>query len=132
MRLLGLVIGLLVILVGAAGLAVPNVLLSLGQSAATPGGLYARAALRFALGLIFVLAAPASRAPRTLRVLGVIMIIAGLTTLWLGIAHVRAILDSWTATGLLGMRLVACVAMAIGGLLVYAFRSPAARSGEVK
>jgi len=48
------------------------------------------AALRIALGLVFVLAAPASRAPRTLRVLGVIVIIAGLTTPSFGVAHARA------------------------------------------
>ena len=44
----------------------------------TPAGLYAITVLRIAIGLVFVFAAPASRTPRTLRVLGLVVIIAGL------------------------------------------------------
>ena len=128
MRLLGLVIGVMVVLVGAIILAAPDVLLALGRSVTTAGGLYAVAALRIALGLVFVLAAPASRAPRTLRVLGVIVIIAGLATPWFGVARVRAILDWWTGAGPSFMRIPAVVAIAIGGFLVYVFRPP----GEAK
>ena len=78
MRWLGLVIGALVILASAISFAAPDLRLSLERSVMTPAGLYAIAALRIAIGLVFVLAAPASRAPRTLRVLGLIVIIAGL------------------------------------------------------
>ena len=53
----------------------------------TPAGLYAIAVLRVAIGLLFVLAAPSSRAPRTLRVLGLIVIVAGLATPWFGVAR---------------------------------------------
>ena len=125
MRMLGLVIGVLVILAGAIGLAAPELLLKVGRSALTPGVLYAIAALRIALGLVFVLAARASRAPRTLRVLGVIVVIAGLTTPWFGVARSRALMDWWAGAGLPFMRLAFGVAMAIGAFLVYAFRSPA-------
>jgi len=99
MRLLGLVIGVVVILGGAISFAAPDVLLALGRSVTTSGGLYAMAALRIALGLVFVLAAPASRAPRTLRVLGVIVIIAGLTTPSFGVARARTVLDWWASAG---------------------------------
>ena len=68
MRLLGLVIGALVILASAISFAVPDQRLSLESSLMTPPGLYAIAALRIAIGLVFVFAASASRAPRTLRV----------------------------------------------------------------
>jgi hypothetical protein len=107
---------------GSICFAAPHVLLSLGRSVMTPGGLYAIAALRVALGLSFVLAARASRAPRTLRVLGIIVIIAGLTTPWFGVARARLVLDWLAGAGF--MRLAAGVAMAIGGFLVYVFRSP--------
>lgn len=125
MRLLGLVIGVLVILVGAIGVAAPDVFLSVGRSVITPGGLYAIAGLRIAIGLVFVLAAPASRAPRTLRVLGVIVIIAGLTTPWFGVARSLAILDWWASIGPSLRRLEAGVAVALGGFFVYVFRPPA-------
>jgi hypothetical protein len=126
MRLLGLAIGVIVILVGAICLASPDVLLSLGHLAATPGGLYVVAALRIAIGLVLIFAAAESRAPRTLRVIGVFVIIAGLTTPWFGVERARAVLDWFTKAGPSFMRLTAGVAMAIGGFLSYVFR-PAAR-----
>src|SRR5437762_7223518 len=110
MRLLGLFIGVLLIVGGAIGVAAPDALLSLGRWVATPGGLYAVAGLRIALGVIFVLAAPASRAPRTVRVIGVVAIVAGLTTPLFGVARTRAILDWWASGGPWAMRLAAGVA----------------------
>src|SRR4249920_3901864 len=113
MRWLGLVIGALVILASAFSFAAPDLRLSLERSVMTPSGLYAIAALRIAIGLAFVLAAPASRAPRTLRVLGLIVIIAGLMTPWFGVARARAVLNWWASAGPLLMRLDAGVGMAI-------------------
>jgi hypothetical protein len=65
MRLLGLVIGALVILASAISFAVPDLRLSLERSVMTPTGLDTIAALRIAIGLVFVFAAPASRAGST-------------------------------------------------------------------
>lgn len=93
----------------------------------TPAGLNAIAAARIALGLVFVFAATASRAPRTLRVFGLMAIIAGLMTPWFGVARARAVLDWFASAGPLVMRLNAVVGMAIGGFLVYVFRAPARR-----
>ena len=56
MRLLGLVIGALVILGSAISFAAPDLRLSLERSVITPAGLYAIAALRIAI-VVFVLAA---------------------------------------------------------------------------
>jgi len=127
MRLLGLVIGALVIIGSAISFAVPDLRLSLERSMTTPAGFYAIAALRIGIGLVFVLAAPASRAPRTLRVLGLIVITAGVMTPWFGVARARAVLDWFASAGPLLMRLDAGVGMAIGGFLVYVFRAPARR-----
>ena len=60
MRLLGLVIGALVIFVSAISFAVPDLKLSLERSTMTPTGLDAIAVLRIAIGLVFVCVAPAS------------------------------------------------------------------------
>ncbi len=124
MRLLGLVIGALVILTSAISVAAPDLRLSLERSVITPVGLYAIAAMRIAIGLVFVLAAPASRAPRTLRVLGLIVIIAGLTTPWFGVTRAQAVLDWFASAGPLLMRLDAGVGMVLGAFLVYMFRTP--------
>jgi hypothetical protein len=128
MRLLGLAIGALVILASAISFAVPDLRLSLERSVMTPAGLYAIAALRMAIGLVFVLAAPASRAPRTLRVLGLIVIIAGLMTPWFGVARAQAVLNWLVTAGPLLMRFDAGVGMAFGGFLLYVFRTPTRRA----
>jgi hypothetical protein len=123
MRLVGLVIGALVILASAISLAAPDLRLSLERSVMTPAGLYAILALRIAIGLVLVCAAPESRAPRTLRVLGLIVIIAGLMTPWFGVARSRAVLNWLASAGPWLMRLDAGVGMAVGGFLVYVFRT---------
>jgi len=125
MRMIALVISGVVILVGAVGVAAPDVILSVGRSVITPGGLYAIAALRVVIGLVFLIGAPASRLPRTLRVLGVLVIIAGLATPWFGVARSLAVLDWWASIGPSLRRLEAGVAVALGGFLVYVFRPPA-------
>src|SRR4029453_938792 len=131
MRLLGLVIGALVIIVSAISFAVPELKLSLERSGMTPTGLYAIAVLRTAIGLVFVFAAPASRAPRTLRVLGLVVIIAGLTTPWFGVTRARTTLNWVASAGPLLMRLDACVGMAMGGFLVHVFRAPTQRATQL-
>ena len=128
MRWLGLVIGVLVILASAVSFAAPALRLSLERSVMTPAGLYAIAALRIAIGLVFVLAAPASRAPRTLRVLGLIVIIAGLSTPWFGVDRARAVVNWLASARPLLMRLDAVVGMTIGAFLVYVFRPPTRRT----
>jgi hypothetical protein len=77
-----------------------------------------------AIGLGFVFAAPASRAPRTLRVLGLVVILAGLSTPWFGVARAGAVVNWLASAGPLLMRLDAVVGMAIGGFLVNVFRTP--------
>jgi hypothetical protein len=128
MRLLGLVIGALFILASAISFAAPGLRLSLERSVMTPAGLYAIAVLRIAIGLGLVLAAAASRAPRTLRVVGLIVIIAGLSTPPFGVVRARAVVNWLENAGPLLMRLDAVVGMAFGGFLVYVFRAPTRRA----
>ena len=84
--------------------------------------------VRIAIGLTFVLAAPTSRAPRTVRVLGVLVIVAGLMTPWFGVARAHAVVHWLTAARPLWVRLDALVGMALGSFLVYVFRTPARRA----
>ena len=128
MRLLGRAIGAVVILGSAITVAAPDLRLALERVVITPAGLYAIAVLRIAIGLVFVLAAPASRAPRTVRVLGLFVIIAGLSTPWFGVARAGAVLNWFASAGPLLMRLDAALGMALGGFLVYVFRAPTRRA----
>ena len=129
MRLLGLAIGALVIVAGAISFAAPDLRLAIeGRVTTSAGLLFAIAALRIVIGLALVIAAQASRTPRTLRVLGFIVIAAGLMTPWFGIVRSRAVLNWFADAGPLWMRLDAAVGMALGGFLVHVFRAPMIRA----
>ena len=128
MRLAALLMGALIIVASALSFVSPELRLSLERSLLTPTGLYAIAAVRIAIGLVFVFAAPASRAPLTLRLLGVIVIIAGLATPWFGVARAREAMAWWESAGPLFRRGEAVVGLALGSFLVYVLRRPTRRS----
>jgi hypothetical protein len=124
MRWFGLAMGALLILVGAITVTVPGLRLAFERSVVTPTGIYAITAVRIAIGVGFVLAAPASRTPRMIRVVGLMVIVAGLSTPWFGVTRAQALMNWLENTGPLLMRVDAIVAMAIGVFLVYVFRLP--------
>jgi hypothetical protein len=87
---------------------------------ATPAGLYAAGALRLTMGLVVILCAPNSRAPKTLRALGAVMCMQGITATLLGPDRARAVLEWETTQGTALLRLGAAVALAAGVFLAFA------------
>jgi hypothetical protein len=87
---------------------------------ATPVGLYAAGAGRVAMGLVVILCASASRAPKTLRVLGAVMCMQALAATLLGPHRARAFLEWETMQGNALLRVGAAVALASGCFLVFA------------
>jgi uncharacterized protein YjeT (DUF2065 family) len=122
MRLLGLGIGALITAAAGISFAAPALRLSFEGSLMTPAGLYGIAAFRIAIGMVFILAGRASRAPRIIQALGVLVIIAGLATPWFGVARARAVLNAAASASSLWLRLDAGIGIALGLLLVYTFR----------
>jgi hypothetical protein len=110
---------LLVGVLGAIGVVSPSALLSIAQHLQTPPGLYAAAALRIILGGALLLAAPTSRAPRAIRAVGAIILVAGLMTPFFGLDRFRGILEWWSAQGPMFMRVWAGVALAFGFIMAY-------------
>jgi hypothetical protein len=104
---------------GAIGVLSPSTLLAIGSEFATPIGLFVAAAIRAAFGVVLVLAAPASRAPRTLRVVGLVIFAAGVITPFFGADRARAILDWWSAQGSLLLHFPPALALALGCSLIY-------------
>ncbi|MFY9550329.1 MAG: hypothetical protein WAU32_04200 [Thermoanaerobaculia bacterium] len=123
MTALALAVGLLVAGIGLVGVVAPQGLQAIAQHVDTPLGIYVAAAVRVAFGLILVRAAPASRSPGVLRVAGVVAIVAGLSTPFVGVDRARAILDWWSRQGPVLMRLGPALALAVGGFITYAVRS---------
>lgn len=120
MKVAALLIALFVILLGVTGLVAPQRLLAAAEYTVTPGGLYAAAAIRLAIGIILLFAANGSRFPRTLRVMGVLALIGGIGTLFLGTGRAREIADWATANGTIVIRAFGLFAIAVGSFIAYA------------
>ena len=71
------------------------------------------------MGLVVILFAQHSRAPKTLRALGAVMCMQALSATFLGPDRARAILE-WETTHTALLRAGAVVAVAAGGFLVFA------------
>ena len=115
--------GAVAIVASAISLVAPDLRLSFERSLITPAGLYVFAVGRIALGLVFVFAAPASRAPRMVRALGFIVIIAGLMTPVFGVTRALAVVDWMASAGPFLMHIDAVVGIALGSFLLYVFRA---------
>src|SRR5258708_30537938 len=90
--------------IGLVGVVAPPMILEFGRSLLTPAAIYAVAALRIGIGVVLVLVASVSRLAAVLRIVGIVIIIAGVLTLFLGVEHSRAILDWWSNQGSSFMR----------------------------
>jgi hypothetical protein len=123
--LVALFIGLVIAAQGVFGLAAPEVFLRALRYIQTPPVIYLAAAIRVVFGVVLFRAAPESRAPTFLRVLGFVIVIGGLLTPFFGVRIGHAILDWWSAGGPPLVRAWAGFSLALGVFIVYAV----ARSG---
>src|SRR5215470_10573279 len=116
------------IVAGLIGLVAPAELVRIARLFESPFGLYVAAAIRVLIGVALVLAAGGTRAPVVLRVIGVVIAVAGLLTPAVGLDRARAILDWWAAQGPAVTRTAGAIAVAFGCLLLYllAPRAPSA------
>jgi hypothetical protein len=114
------IIGVVIAGVGVIGVLAPSVLLDLGRSLLSANGLYSIAAARVAFGLLLLFVAGLSRMPRTLRVIGVLIIINGLVTPVFGVERSEVLLNWFSARGPAFVRAMAALAIAFGAFVVYA------------
>ena len=117
---LAMALGFIVAAVGVLGMVSPSVLLELGRALQSPGALYVVAAARVVFGAILVWAAPNSRAPRTLLVLGIFIIVAGLGTPFFGVDRSRSVFDWWSTQGSFLARAWPVAAIGLGLFIAYA------------
>ena len=121
MRFAALLVALFTIILSIVGLVSPeSVTTARRLYFATPAGLYSAAAVRLAMGLVVILSAAASRAPRTLRALGAVMCMQAFSAAILGPDRARAVLEWETTQGNAILRVGALVALAAGGFLAFA------------
>jgi hypothetical protein len=129
-RFAALLVAVFFMAVGVVGLVSPeSVTTARRMYFATPVGLYTAAAVRVAMGLVLILAAQASRAPKTLRVLGAVVCVQGLAATFFGPDRARAILEWETMQGTALLRVGAAVAVASGAFLAFAVTGRRPKSG---
>jgi hypothetical protein len=122
-KTLAFAIGLLIGAVGAAGIIAPSCLAWIAEHFVSSGAFYIIATVRVAFGLVLISVATVSRAPRALRVLGYLIVIAGITTALMGLAAIeraRAIIDWWLQQGSGVVRLTGVVVLTLGGFVAWA------------
>ena len=120
MALVALILSLFVAALGAIGIVSPGRLLRVVRQFQSTAGLYAAAILRIVLGVALFLAAPTSRSPEIVRILGIISFVSDLITPLFGLERFRRILDWWSARGPAFQRVWAGFALAFGVFLAYA------------
>ena len=121
MRSAAFLVALFAIVVGIVGVVSPDSVMTVRRLYfSTPVGLYTAGAVRVAMGLVVILSAPASRAPKTLRALGAVMCMQGLAATLFGPDRARAILEWEAMQGAALLRVGAAVALATGGFVAFA------------
>jgi len=118
MKTLAVLVGVFFVLLGIFGVARPGDIISFGYRLDTPTGLYLVAALRIGIGLVLLAAASASRTPNALRVVGGVILLAGIATAFMRVGYARAALDWFTAQGPSFIRMPFLVVIAVGVFLI--------------
>lgn len=127
---LAFIMGLLIFAVGAVGVLMPSSLVWTAQHFDTSGAFYLIGTARVAFGCVLISVAPVSRAPKTLRVLGYLIVIAGLTAVLTGVVAIdraRAMIEWWLQLGTGVIRLAGIIILALGGSVAFAC-APARRA----
>ena len=128
MRFAALLVALFTIVVGIGGLISPESGTEIRRLYfATPVRLYTAAAVRVAMGLVVFLSASASRAPKTLRALGVVMCLQGLAATLMGPDHARAVMEWEAMQGTALLRVGGAIALVAGGFIAFAVTSRSPR-----
>jgi hypothetical protein len=127
---LAFVMALLIMGVAAVGIFVPSGFVWIAQHSVTSGAFYVAATVRVAFGLVLTSVASVSRAPKTLRFLGCLILIAGIATALTGLVameRARALIEWWSRQGSGVFRLTGVLVLALGGFVAYAC-APARRA----
>lgn len=120
MKLVVLLIGGLILAAGLVGMAKPDAFVTFARRfLRLPGALWLAAALRIAIGVVFLLAAPDTRWPVFVQVFGWIAIVVGVITPFFG-SRLEVMLDWWTSRPPGFIRAWCVPVLALGGAIVFA------------
>ena len=120
MKIIALGIAALLILVGLTGVLWPEGLMDLMKYSFTSTGIYVAAISRMVLGGLLLVAAVATRTPKTIRVIAVIIFLAGVATALISPDRAQVLKDWWLSHGPDFLRIAACFPLAVGFFILVA------------
>jgi hypothetical protein len=115
-----LIFGIVIALLGLAGVARPEPFKTFAGSFRSTGMLYFAATIRIALGIVLLLAAPSCRFTIAVYVLGVVTLFSGLLLPILGQVRFAALIGWWIALSDTTTRAWMFLAIALGVFLILA------------
>jgi len=113
-------VSVLLIIQGLLGILAPDVFVGVIRLFQSPPMIYVAAALRIAIGIVLLCAVTGSRFPMFLRIFGVLVLIGGLLTSFIGVQFAHTILALWSSRGPWLVRLFALASLALGLMALYA------------
>lgn len=113
-------LGAFVMLVGVWGVLAPSRMVDFVKRFGSKGGLIFAVVIRVIIGLALWFAAPSSRAPLLLQVLGVLAIVAAVALPLMGLDRFKALLLWWTKLSPATQRLNSLFAVAFGAAILWA------------
>ena len=120
MKTIALLIALLMVSLGLTGVVWPEGVMQFATYSFTATGLYVAAAVRIVLGGMLLFAATATRTPRTIRIIGLLILVAGIATALISVERAQSMKDWWLGHGPHVLRIAACVPLAVGIFLAWA------------
>jgi uncharacterized membrane protein HdeD (DUF308 family) len=109
-----LLIAALMILLGLTAVFWPTGLMDVAKWSFMPKGLYVAGAVRIVLGLLLLVAAGATSTPKMVRVIGAIIVAAGIATACLNADTAQRLASWWLENGEDRLRITACLPLAVG------------------
>ena len=120
MRILILLIGMLIVAVGAFCMLKPASFRAWLGFFTQGNRLYAALLFRIVAGVALVAGASVTRMPQTVFWLGVLLVVAGISGFFMGVGRIRAMANWWAQRSNGVVRGWALMAVALGTVLVYA------------
>lgn len=120
MVFLAMALSILIVGFGVWGIISPATLLAFLSRWQTHGGLWTGAGFRLIFGLALWFAAPLSRFPTTLQVVGVIFVVAGIAMPFIGLARFTSMVTWWLNKPPSFIRVWAAATLVLGVFFVWA------------
>jgi len=130
MKTIALIINIFLAILGALGSVSPGRLFLLAREFQNMTAILVAAGLRMLLGTALLSSAPDSRMPRTLRFSGVLSLLTGIASPFIGVGGFRRILKWWHELGPSFIRVWAGSILAFGLFMIWALSSSHEKEGK--